>query len=190
VSDQTFGAHTRTELIELAEDFKAHRGRFAGSTLFDLLRSIAERPGQFSAEATEETPQATPASDRKVWGFGEAEAEPFYGSYETREEAVEGGRNFAALHDYPLFFIVRGTIHPPSAYLPHVDLFLEAMAAAAGDEVGEPAEDWPEPSPEATTELGVLLASWADCWLSCNFWTCDSETLEEIQIDKEDGAGE
>lgn len=102
----------------------------------------------------------------------DAQDERWDGPFETREGAIaEGARE---LHREPgdSFVIDTGTKPDPTTAF-DVDRIIEEASIYADDNWGEVAEDWPDVSDEAKTELTELLNTWAIKHAAPNFWVMD-----------------
>jgi hypothetical protein len=111
----------------------------------------------------------------RCWGWSRY-GETYRGDFATREEAIEEGRGCV---DGP-FWVAGGRKELPSGFMPTAQDILELAGQTAIDSVGEAAEDWPDPSVEATKELDRLLADWANEHCPVSFYSVISETVERI----------
>ena len=113
------------------------------------------------------------------WGYASSkDAESWTGCHLTREEAIEEGRDHYTYpkeygHTYDGFWIHSGHVVPLEAVMPDVDDIIETMGERAYDEAGEVAEEFPDVSNEAKTELEELLRGWCEKYARPTFWVAD-----------------
>ncbi len=116
----------------------------------------------------------------KVWGHGlNRDEESWSGAYETREEAIEDGRD---TYEDEAFHVKSGTVPDTGEWLYDVaEDFVDRLGERAYEEVGELAEDWPPtPSKEAANELQEFCAAWVRKHMPPTFWAADGE-VERVE---------
>jgi hypothetical protein len=123
---------------------------------------------------------AEPEPGDECWGYsGSRDAEWWTGSLATREEAI--AEALAELEE-DVVWIYKGWKPAAAHFFPDADDLCETAAERASDEVGDPAEEYPEVSDEAKTELNALLEAWAEKHIATpRFWIGDGGEPERIE---------
>jgi hypothetical protein len=115
----------------------------------------------------------------RLWGHAErlpAGGERFDGAFKSREEAIEDGRK---TYRGGSFWIAGGDAPTPESLMPDVDDIVERITEHAWNEGRGAAEEFPQLSEEARTELEETLTAWAKKHLDVNFWV-QQGTAEKI----------
>lgn len=129
---------------------------------------------------------------KKVWGYASYPDEPFSGAYDTREEAVEDGKDeFETESGHDSFYVIDGAMADVAAYLPDVEWIIEKLGENAYEEAGEIAEGYPEVSEEGKLALEELLLAWANKYAKPEFWIASgrAELIPEYKVVELTGHG-
>jgi hypothetical protein len=139
--------------------------------------AVRQRLGEKAAPSSG---PAEPEPGDECWGYsGSRDAEWWTGSLATREEAI--AEALAELEE-DVVWIYKGWKPAAAHFFPDADDLCETAAERASDEVGDPAEEYPEVSDEAKTELNALLEAWAEKHIATpRFWIGDGGEPERIE---------
>ena len=115
-----------------------------------------------------------------LWSYSRRDGDVLRGDCATREAAIEEARG--EYGDDVAFYVWQCQRLLADAFTPDVGGILERMGEAAGDEVGEAAEDYPDVSDEAQEELRLLLQAWTAHHAPCEFWQSigEAERIEPV----------
>lgn len=148
-------------------------------SLIDYLRAARQRMTGSCVPVGSDVP-VTEAQPRIVWGWAEyADAEEWYGSFATREEAI---REALGCSSADSVWIMSGEA-PTTSQLFDVYQFIERAGEAAYDEYAG-AEGWPDVPGSAIDELKAYVDRWVARHCKPNFWM-KSGDAERIDRPKE-----
>ena len=114
------------------------------------------------------------------WGHApEEHPERWFGSFLSKQEVIAEGKKTYPSNE--AFYVCAGTLANGPGYMPDADELEEMIWQAAHDDVGEAAEDFPDLTEQAKTELSAFLKGWAERHVKALFWNADSKTVQRIE---------